>query len=38
VLLAAGVDMNSSEPFDLTIAKINRVMGEMEAILTRMGK
>jgi len=38
LLVDAGVDMNSSEPFDLTIAKINRVMGEMEAILTRMGK
>lgn len=38
LLIDAGVDMNSSEPFDLTIAKINKVMSEMEAILTRMGK
>lgn len=38
LLVDAGVDMNTSEPFDLTIAKINRVMGEMETILTRMGK
>lgn len=38
LLIDAGVDMNSSEPFDLTIAKINKVMAEMEAILTRMGK
>ena len=38
LLKDAGVDMNSSEPFDLTITKINKVMSEMEAILTRMGK
>ena len=38
LLSDAGVDMNSSEPFDLTIAKINAVMEEMEAILTRMDK
>lgn len=38
LLADAGVDMNTSEPFDLTIAKINEVMTEMEAILTRMGK
>lgn len=38
LLVDAGVDMNTSEPFDLTIAKINSVMDEMEAILTRMGK
>lgn len=38
LLVDAGVDMNTSEPFDLTIAKINAVMEEMEAILTRMGK
>lgn len=38
LLKDAGVDMNSSEPFDLTIAKINKVMDEMEKILTRMGK
>lgn len=38
LLVDAGVDMNTSEPFDLTIAKINKVMAEMESILTRMGK
>jgi len=38
LLADAGVDMNTSEPFDLTITKINKVMAEMEAILTRLGK
>lgn len=38
LLVDAGVDMNTSEPFDLTIAKINAVMAEMETILTRIGK
>lgn len=38
LLIDAGVDMNTSEPFDLTISKINKVMDEMEKILTRMGK
>lgn len=38
LLIDAGVDMNTSEPFDLTIAKINNVITEMEAILTRLGK
>lgn len=38
LLIDAGVDMNSPEPFDLTIKKINDVMDEMEKILTRMGK
>lgn len=38
LLADAGVDMNTSEPFDLTIAKINAVIEEMEAILTRLGK
>ncbi|MBD1422679.1 oligoendopeptidase F [Sphingobacterium chuzhouense] len=38
LLVDAGVDMNTTEPFDLTIAKINKVMEEMETILTRMGK
>lgn len=38
LLVDAGVDMNTSEPFDLTISKINKVMEEMEAILTKMGK
>lgn len=38
LLADAGVAMDTSAPFDLTIAKINKVMAEMEAILTRMGK
>lgn len=38
LLVDAGVDMNTSEPFELTIAKINSVIDEMEAILTRLGK
>ena len=38
LLVDAGVDMNTSEPFDLTIAKINKVMAEMESILTKMDK
>lgn len=38
LLVDAGVDMNTSEPFDLTIAKINKVMAEMEGILTRLGR
>jgi len=38
LLVDAGVDMNTSEPFDLTIAKINKVMAEMESILSRQGK
>ena len=38
LLVDAGVDMNTSEPFDLTIAKINKVMAEMESILSRRGK
>lgn len=38
LLIDAGVDMNSKEPFDLTISKINKVITEMEAILTRLGK
>lgn len=29
----AGADMNSGEPFDLTIGKINRALDEMEALL-----
>lgn len=36
LLKDAGVDMNTSEPFDLTIAKINAVMKEMEEILDRL--
>lgn len=38
LLVDAGVDMNSKQPFDLTMAKINKVITEMEAILTRLGK
>lgn len=38
LLVDAGVNMNTSEPFDLTINKINKVISEMEAILTRLGK
>ena len=38
LLIDAGVDMNTSEPFDLTINKINKVINEMEQILTRLGK
>lgn len=37
LLADAGVDMNTKEPFDLTIAKINQVMDEMESILDRKG-
>jgi oligoendopeptidase F len=33
LLIDAGVDMNSSLPFDLTMRKINAVMDEMEKIL-----
>ncbi len=38
LLQDAGVDMNSDEPFTLTMAKINAVMAEMEAILDRLGR
>jgi hypothetical protein len=30
--------MTTSEPLDLTMKKMNRVMDEMEAILKQMGK
>jgi len=33
LLKKAGVDMTTSEPFDLTMKKMNRVMDEMEKIL-----
>ncbi len=36
LLKKAGVDMTTSEPFDLTMRKMNKVMDEMEAILERM--
>ncbi len=38
LLKEAGVDMTTSQPFDLTMQKMNRVMDEMEVILKRMGK
>jgi len=34
-LKKAGVDMTTSEPFDLTMKKMNRVMDEMEKILDK---
>lgn len=38
LLKKAGVDMQTSEPFDLTMKKMNRVIDEMETILKRMKK
>src|SRR5690606_39035921 len=38
LLVDAGVNMYSSETFDLTIANDNKVITEMEAIQTRLGK
>jgi oligoendopeptidase F len=38
LLRTAGVDMTTSQPFDLTMKKMNRVIDEMEKILTGMGK
>lgn len=38
LLKKAGVDMTTSQPFELTMKKMNRVMDEMEKILDRMGK
>ncbi len=38
LLKTAGVDMTTSEPFELTMKKMNRVMDDMEKILTRMKK
>jgi oligoendopeptidase F len=35
LLKKAGVDMTTSEPFDLTMVKMNRVMDEMEKILDK---
>jgi oligoendopeptidase F len=35
LLKAAGVDMTTDEPLDLTIREMNRVMDEMEALLAR---
>lgn len=38
LLRAAGVDMTSSEPLELTMKKMTWIMNEMEKILDRMGK
>jgi oligoendopeptidase F len=38
LLKDAGVDMTTSEPLDLTMKKMNRVMDEMDEILKQMGK
>jgi oligoendopeptidase F len=38
LLKDAGVDMTTSQPLDLTMKKMNRVMDEMEAILNKAGK
>ena len=35
LLKKAGVEMTTSEPFDLTMIKMNRVMDEMEKILDK---
>ena len=36
LLKKAGVDMTGSQPFDLTMKKMNRVMDQMEKILDKM--
>ncbi len=38
LLKKAGVDMTTSQPFELTMKKMNRVMDEMEKILDRMNE
>jgi len=38
VLKLAGVDMTGSEPFELTIKNVNKVMDEIEKILDKQGK
>lgn len=38
LLKNAGVDMTTSKPFEFTMAKMNRVMDEIEEILAKMGK
>jgi len=38
LLKDAGVDMTTDEPLDLTVKSMNRVMDEMERILTAKGK
>ncbi|HLF35688.1 MAG TPA: oligoendopeptidase F [Cyclobacteriaceae bacterium] len=37
-LKKAGIDMTTDEPFNIAIAKINRVMDEMEILLKKMKK
>jgi oligoendopeptidase F len=37
-LKKAGIDMTTDEPFNMAIAKMNKVMDEMEALLKKMGK
>jgi oligoendopeptidase F len=38
LLKKAGIDMTTSEPFELTMKKMNRVMDEIEKILNKMKK
>lgn len=38
LLRDAGVDMTTDEPLDLTLRQMSRVMDEMEATLTRLGR
>jgi oligoendopeptidase F len=38
LLKDAGVDMTTDEPLDLTVKSMNRVMDEMEKLLTAKGK
>jgi oligoendopeptidase F len=38
LLRKAGVDMTTSQPLDLTMKAMNRVMDEMDTILKKMGK
>jgi len=38
LLKDAGVDMTTSQPLDLTMKKMNRIIDEMEEILVRMKK
>jgi oligoendopeptidase F len=38
LLKDAGVDMTTAQPLELTMKKMNRVMDEMEKLLTKMGK
>jgi oligoendopeptidase F len=37
-LQKAGIDLTTDEPFNMAMAKMNRVMDEMEGILKEMGK